>query len=196
MVWTEFVRLRIGAGGRFLWIRKWNFVFRKILGNSGVTERLLAYEGGLHAVGYVGFAGQGILQSQGVCIYSTTHTQEERRRHPTPKISVFERYKTAHTSEGAATVIGINNIVVKSISKKCLQKFSNEYPWTAALWRLSSRWKYVHLSSTCKATTPPAAVTCSRTDANATGHLYVVRLSLWRTYLDRTDVLLNTTTWI
>jgi hypothetical protein len=82
------------------------------------------------------------------------------RKTPMSMISVFERWETDHASDGAA-VIGINNVIVKSIGKKCIQKFNDEYPGTAVLGRLDNRWGYVHSTSL------PTAVTCSRADASS-----------------------------
>jgi hypothetical protein len=41
------LRLRIGTGGRLLWMRWWTFGFRKMRGVSWLGEELLAYQEGL-----------------------------------------------------------------------------------------------------------------------------------------------------
>jgi hypothetical protein len=72
----------------------------------------------------VGLLGRGIGQSQGLYLHKTTQTQKKHTQTSMPSaafaptIPVFERAKTVHASDRAATVIGHRPLFMTDFDQK------------------------------------------------------------------------------
>jgi len=62
-VWTGLSWLRIGTGGRHLWVRWWTCRFHKMRGISWLVENWLASEEGLCCMGWISFGNLYCLLS-------------------------------------------------------------------------------------------------------------------------------------
>jgi hypothetical protein len=86
----------------------------------------------------VGPLGRGISPSQGRYLHRTTQTKNKRRKTSMPwvrfepTIPVFERAKSFHALDPAATVIG----------KKCIRRYNFwwETDWEMLIWKTEKRW--------------------------------------------------------